>query len=197
MEKYTIDLPNEEWRDIKGYESLYKISNMGRVRSLPKLKRTPSATYYTKDIILPYRYSKGGYYRVVLCKNNDSKSFFVHKLVANAFIGEQGHLTVNHKNEDKSDNRVENLEYLTRADNVRYGSGIKRSALSRIDNPNVRKTAVNQYDLNGVFIERYISINQAKRELGIKSNNISMCCKHERRQANGFIWRYDGDDVLI
>lgn len=70
-----MDLPNEEWRDIKGYESLYKISNMGRVRSLPKLKRTPSATYYTQDIILPYRYSKGGYFRVVLCKNYDSKSF--------------------------------------------------------------------------------------------------------------------------
>ena len=193
MEEYIEDLPNELWKDIEGWEGLYKVSNMGRVRSLPRLKKTPTATYYTKDLIMPYRYSKGGYFRVALCNNYNTKNVFVHKLVANAFIGAQGNRTVNHKNEDKSDNRADNLEYLTRADNVRYGSGIMRSAKSRVDNPNVKKTAIKQYTLDGKFIKSYISINQAMRENNIKSNNITTCCQRKRNSAYGFIWRYEND----
>lgn len=194
MNEYKYDLEGEVWKDIEGWKGLYMVSNMGRVRSLPKLKRTPTATYYTKDLIMPYRYSKGGYFRVALCKDYHTKNEFVHKLVANAFIGEQGDKTVNHKNEDKSDNRADNLEYLTRAENVRYGSGIRRSAQCRIDNPNVSKTAVKQYTLDGKFIKSYISINQAMRENNIKSNNISTCCQRKRRSAYGFIWRYENDN---
>lgn len=181
----------EIWKDIKDYEGLYQISNMGRVKSLPKLKKTPTTTFMTKERIKKPCICKG-YLRLGLKKNGHTKSFFVHCLVAQAFIGDANGLTVNHKDENKLNNRADNLEYMTLAENIRYGGGIQRSAKSRTDNPLIG-TAVNQYTLDGVFIKRYISINQAKRENGFHKENISFCCQHKRNSSNGYIWRYDGD----
>lgn len=121
-----------------------------------------------------------------------SKSFFVHCLVAQAFLGDANGLTVNHKDENKLNNRADNLEYMTLAENIRYGGGIQRSARSRTDNPLIC-TPVNQYSLDGKFIRRYDSIKQAKEVSGFHKENISLCCNHKRNQSNGFIWRYDGD----
>lgn len=181
----------EIWKDIKDYEGLYQISNMGRVKSLPKLKKTPTTTFMTKERIKKPCICKG-YLRLGLKKNGHTKSFFVHCLVAQAFIGDANGLTVNHKDENKLNNRADNLEYMTLAENIRYGGGIQRSAKSRTDNPLIG-TAVNQYTLDGVFIKRYISINQSKRENNFQQENISLCCLHKRNQSNGYIWRYDGD----
>lgn len=181
----------EVWKDIKDYEGLYQVSSIGRVKSLPKMKRTPTATFMTDERMVSQHICKG-YLRVGLCKFGKTKSFFVHCLVASAFIGEAHGLTVNHKDENKLNNCVDNLEYMTLADNIRYGSGTRRSALSRTDNPLIG-TPVNQYTIDGKFIRRYISINQAKRENGFHKENISLCCSHKRNQSNGFIWRYDGD----
>lgn len=186
-------LPNEEWRDIVGYEGLYQVSNLGRVKVLPRIKRTPSTTFLSEEKIVVPKIDKGGYLRVALCRDKGMRRFLVHRLVATSFFGDNPHMTVNHKDENKTNNSVENLEYLTRAENVKYGTGIKRSAMARVDNPNVRKTPVKQYTLDGVFIKRYISINQAKRENNFKKENISLCCLHRRKTSNGFIWRYDGD----
>lgn len=184
-------MEQEIWKDIKGYEGLYQVSNLGRVKSLPKLKKTPTTTYYTKEMIKKSNLCKG-YLRLPLCKEGHTKSFFVHCLVAQAFLGDANGLTVNHKDENKLNNKADNLEYMTLAENIRYGGGIQRSAKSRTDNPLIG-TPVNQYTLDGVFIKRYISINQAKRENNFHEENISLCCNHKRNQSNGFIWRYDGD----
>ena len=182
----------EIWKDIKGYEGLYQISNLGRVKSLPKVKRTPTTEYITKARFLPWKICKGGYYRVSLSKKSKSKYFSIHRLVANAFLGENGDLTVNHKDENKANNSVENLEYMSLKDNIKYGTGIKRSALRRIDNPLIC-TPVNQYTLDGEFVKRYPSIKKAKEENGWSKENISLCCNHKRNQSNGYIWRHDGD----
>lgn len=182
----------EIWKDIKGYEGLYQVSNLGRVKSLPKLKKTPTSTFMTKERIKKANLCKG-YLRVGLRKKGKTKSYFVHCLVAQAFLGEANGLTVNHKDENKLNNRADNLEYMTLAENIRYGGGIQRSAKSRTDNP-LTGTAVNQYTLDGTFVKRYISINQAKRENNFRKENISLCCCHKRNQSNGFIWRYDGDE---
>ena len=181
----------EIWKDIKGYEGLYQVSNFGRVKSLPKLKKTPTTTFIAKERILIPHLCKG-YLRLGLCKDGRSTQYFVHCLVAQSFIGESNGLTVNHKDENKLNNSVTNLEYMSLSDNIRYGSGIKRSSLSRIDNPLIC-TPVNQYSLDGKFLKRYDSIKQAKIINGFKKENITLCCQHKRNQSNGFIWRYDGD----
>lgn len=174
----------EVWKDIKGWEGLYQVSNMGRVKSLPKLKKTPTTTFMTKEIIKKANICKG-YLRLGLKKDGITKSYFVHCLVAQAFLGDANGLTVNHKDENKKNNSVENLEYLSIGENIRYGTGIQRSAKSRTDNP-LTGTAVNQYTLDGTFVKRYISINQAKRENNFCKENISLCCCHKRNQSKWF-----------
>lgn len=184
---------DEIWKDVVGYEGLYRVSNMGRVISLPKLKKTPTTTFYTKERFANASFSKGGYLRVSLSKNGKAKRVFLHRIVANAFLGVNDKMTINHIDEDKTNNKAENLEYMTLSDNIRYGGGTKRSSLSRKKSDKVRKTPVNQYSLEGVFIRRYKSINEAKELNGFKKENISLCCCRKRNQSNGFIWRYDGD----
>ena len=103
----------EEWRDIKGYEGLYQVSNLGRVRSERKiLKGTPD---------------KDGYLRVALCKNGTRKYFGIHRLVAIAFIyNTNNYPCVNHRDENKTNNRAKNLEWCTIAYNNCYGDRLKR-----------------------------------------------------------------------
>lgn len=167
----TTNDMEEEWRDVVGYEGLFQVSNLGRVKSLPKLKKTPTTTYLTKEIIKAPQLCKG-YLRVNLM----GKGCFVHILVAEAFIGKRNGMTVNHIDECKTNNHLSNLEYMSLSDNIRYGTGVKRSAESRKDNPLIC-TPVNQYTLDGFLVE-----------------NISLCCSHKRNQSNGYIWRYDGDN---
>jgi hypothetical protein len=183
----------EVWKDIKGYEGLFQVSNIGRVKRVPHEMRTPTTTFICKEKIIPPVLSKGGYFRVSLSKNGYSKHYFVHRLVMKAFVGDSI-LTVNHRNEIKTDNRLENLEYMSLSDNVRYGSGTKRSAEARLVSEKVRRTIVYQYTLDGDFITKYKSITQAKKENNFKKENITLCCQHKRNQSNGYIWRYEGDD---
>ena len=118
---------SEEWRDIKGYEGKYQVSNLGRVKSLYFINRQATIP---REKILKFGHNKQGYPHVHLCKNNKtSKSIFVHKLVAEAFIpNPNNHPVVNHINEIKTDNRVENLEWCTQQYNVQlYYKNHKRS----------------------------------------------------------------------
>lgn len=186
-------MEEEIWKDVVGWEGLYQVSNFGRIKSLPRLKKTPTSTFYTKERFIDPIFSKGGYLRVSLSKNGSSKKVFLHRVVANAFLGVNDGMTINHIDEDKTNNRVENLEYMTLSDNIRYGGGIKRSAIARKHSEKVKRTPVNQYSIDGVFLKRYKSIREAKESNGYINENISMCCSHKRNQSNGFIWRYDGD----
>ncbi len=106
----------ELWKPIDGYEGLYSISSMGRVKS------------HHSDRLLEPKKSKTGYLRVTLCKDNHPKTFSIHRLVAIAFIPNPNHKpTVNHLNEDKKDNRVENLEWATNAEQNTHGTRIARA----------------------------------------------------------------------
>ena len=107
----------EVWKDIKGYEGKYQVSNLGRVKSLYLINRQ---TKIPREKILKLGHNLQGYPHIHLCKDNKtSKSIFVHKLVAEAFIpNPNNYPVVNHKNEIKTDNRVENLEWCTQKNNV-------------------------------------------------------------------------------
>lgn len=165
---------NEVWKDILGYEGHYQVSNKGRVKSL-KLG---------KERILKPRRDVGGYLQVYLCKNGDKKWCLVHRLVAQAFIPNSNNLPqINHKNEDKTDNIVENLEWCSAKYNNNYGTHIQRIA-EKTSKP------VLQYTKDGKFIQEWKSVMDVERNLGYFQSAISACCLGKLKSAYKFVWKY-------
>ena len=118
----------EEWKSIPGYEGLYEVSSYGRVRSLEKSYiRKNGVMDHKPEIILRPKNNGTGYFTVCLYKNKIHKYYLIHRLVAQAFIPNPDNLSeVNHKDEDKSNNRVENLEWCTHQYNLNYNDVQKR-----------------------------------------------------------------------
>lgn len=170
----------EVWKDIESYEDIYQISNLGNV----KRKYANGKT----KIIKPYL-NKCGYFYVCLCKYNKKKLFRVHKLVALAFIGNiPKNMEVNHINGIKTDNRVENLEYVSRGYNLlhAYENGLEKRQYN-----NAKKSkSVNQYDLNNNFIKTWESVNEIQRQLKYCKQNISQCCNKKINTAYGYRWTF-------
>lgn len=123
----------EIWKPICGYETLYEISNLGNVKSLSRIYfsgRNNSTKKVIGSYIMKPRYTKVGYCRVVLTKNGVSKDKYIHRLVAETFLPNSDNLTdVNHINENKHDNRVENLEWGSHVDNCNYGTRNERLSI--------------------------------------------------------------------
>ena len=164
----------DEWAVIDGYDGLYTVSNLGRVCS----------HHRNKPRMLRQRTNNRGYSLVNLTKNGIIKTFKVHVLVARHFLPNPDGLTeVNHKDEDKSNNRADNLEWCTRSYNVNYGS---RTAKQRAK---VCKAVV-QFDKNGEIIAGYDSLTRASRTVGISVQHIAACCKGKYPYAGGYIWKY-------
>ena len=162
----------EVWKDIKGYEGKYQVSNLGRVKSL--------IDNQGKQRTMILKQSCEKYCKVTLLKNSKQKRFRVHRLVAEAFIpNPNNYLYINHKDENPKNNVVDNLEWCTMAYNNTYGHRLK----------NVCKK-VGQYDLQGNLIKVWNSFMDIQRELGFSNSSINSCCKGRRKTAGGFIWRY-------
>lgn len=179
--RITGDLGFELFKDIEGYEGLYQISNYGNIISL-NFNRTG------KENILTNRYCNG-YYRVCLYKNKRHIDIFVHRLVAEAFIPNPNKLPcVNHKDEQPSNNSVDNLEWCNVEYNNNYGNHNNRCRNSKINGKNA--TPIVQYDLEGNFIKEWPSINEVERILKYSSGNISKCCRNKIKTTNGYIWKY-------
>ena len=172
----------EEFRDIKGFEGLYQISNQGRVYSL-----------ISKRFLKP-RKTKLGYLDVVLYNNGKHKHHSVHRLVAQAFIPNPLHLPIiNHISENKTENFVSNLEWCDYSYNNTYGSRTEKM----MQNHNFQMMVKNcskpiiQMTKDGKFVNEYPSIREAARTLGINHQNIMNCLKKEKyKSAGGYIWRY-------
>ena len=160
----------EIWKDKKGYEGHYQVSNWGRVKSIK----------FGKEKILKLIKDKDGYLQVTLCKNNIKKVYKVHRLVAEAFIDNPDNLPqVNHKDENKTNNNVENLEWCTNEYNINYGTRTERCS-----------KPVLQYTLDGEFVREWESAIQAEREGGFNNTCICQCCLGKRKTHKGFIWKY-------
>ena len=165
---------DEIWHDIEGYEGLYQISNKGRVKSLK----------WGKERILKPGITGSGYLKVLLCKNGMIKHIKIHRLVANAFItNPENKPQVNHKDENKFNNSVNNLEWSTAKENNNFGTRNERAS---------RK--ILQYSKSGEFIREWQSAAEVERVLGIDNSNITKCCKGKRKYAGSFIWRYKEKD---
>ena len=168
----------EQWKSIAGYEGLYEVSDLGRVKSL-------NYNHTGKERILkPYK-NGNGYLQVILRKDGHRKQPLVHRLVAKAFIQNPNNLeTVNHKDEVKTNNVASNLEWMTQGDNVNYGTRNKRvgEALSK---------QVQMFDKStGELLATFPSTREAARVTGINQSHISSCCNGNRKSAGGYKWRY-------
>lgn len=162
----------EIWRDIKEYEGLYQVSNIGRVKSLFRYKK-----------ILKLYKDKDGYLYVKLYKNKKAQHSFVHRLVAEAFVENlYSKPIVNHKDFNRENNIIDNLEWCTEKENINYSSNIGRYA-------NKHKKRVCQYDKDGNFMKQWNSLTEASNKLCIPISNISKCCLGQRNVAGGYIWK--------
>jgi hypothetical protein len=179
----------EIWKDIAGYEGLYQVSNLGRVKSQDRHITRRGAPAKIKGRILRIKHGKDEYERVTLCKNSKPESVFVHRLVAQAFIDNpQSKKTVNHINGNKHDNRVENLEWNTYAENNSHAA--KNGLNNMTEKNNSCSRPVAQYDLAMNLIKTYPSIKEAERQTGVANASIIPCCQGKFNTGGGFVWRY-------
>ena len=174
-------MKGEIWKPVRNYEGLYEVSNLGRVKSL-NYKRTG------KERILKAGKSGNGYLQVNLYKDGNREQPLVHRLVATAFLDNADNLPeVNHKDENKQNNCVENLEYCSRLYNMNYGTGSKRSAEKR-------SKPVFSVDKKSGLIMWWESAKEAERCTGINNGNIINCCQGRQKSAGGHIWFYADDN---
>lgn len=174
----------EIWKDIKGYEGYYQVSNQGRVKSL---NRTVSKNYNPRRIrerILKVRPDKDGYLCVTLSVDNVKKGFPVHRLVAMTFIpNPENKRTVNHIDGDKTNNCVENLEWATDLEQTVHG--IRLGIINPHHTKNRRRRRVIRGD--GII---YDSIKEAAEKNNLFTSNIIVCCQGKVNSIGGYHWDY-------
>ena len=180
-----------QWKDIVGYENEYQISQFGEIRTLkdsPKLKKY--------DVLKPQISKRNGYVYQMLYKNGKEKLLRVHRLVAMAFLPNPNNLPqVNHKDGNKQNNSVDNLEWCEQSDNMKhaYKNGLQ------IPSENQRKAIINTNKLkqkkvcqikDGEVINIFSGISEASRQTKISISCISRCCNLKRKSTNGYEWRF-------
>lgn len=174
----------EIWKPVVGYEDRYLVSSKGEIMSL----RWEGSN---QQRILKHRHCTSGYEGVDLYKNGKARPVMIHRVVAEAFIpNPNNYPCVNHKNEDKTDNRAENLEWCSYGYNNSYNGKGKRVQQSRRERGTMGR-AVLQMTLDGVVVKRYPTITDAVRETG--NRGIWTCCSNPklRKTASGYRWVYE------
>ena len=179
---------NEEWKDIPGYEGRYQVSNLGRVKSLARVCNVGqhSAAYHLPEKIMRPKVRKSGYSLVSLNKDGVAKDEYIHRLVAQSFIPNEGGLPyINHKDENPRNNRVDNLEWCTPKYNANYNGANIRGGLNR-------RVAIVQKTLDGEFVREWDSALTACKEFGRKkaTNIFNALVSHGKKTAYGYKWYY-------
>lgn len=182
-------MEKELWKDIPGFEGLYQASNLGRIRSLDReVRHNYGGIAVKKGKILSLVKGKGGYLVVTLWKDLKQTVKRVHRLVYEAFNGQipEG-MQINHINEDKTDNRLENLNLMTPKENHNWGTHNERVGKGH-------EKAILQKDLSGNIVGDYKSIGLAAKTIGVSPSLVSMYLSGRRKQE-GYIWEYKREAV--
>lgn len=163
---------SEAWKDIPGYENLYRVSSDGQVWSCRSSK------------VLKLRETKAGYFRAHLSKGGCAKDLAIHRLVATAFLPNPHNLPqVNHKDENKANNRAENLEWCTLRDNINHGTCIERTHQKQRKKVECVETG-----------EIYDSVTDVHKKHGHSLSFIAAACRGEKKTAYGLHWKYLEDE---
>lgn len=177
----------EIWKDVKGYEDKYQVSNLGRVKSKERYFNNNGGLQkvYEKILSQHRQYGKNDneYLFVNFSIKHKTINKLVHRLVAQAFLENYNEkLDVNHKDGNKTNNNINNLEMTTRSCNILHAYNIlKRNHIKNI---------VQQYDLQNNLMGEYINVCEASRQTNICRTCISDCCNNKLKTAGGFIWKY-------
>ena len=192
----------EEWRDIPGYETYYQASSLGNIRRLNSIVagRCNTLRRLAGDV-LKLQKNSNGYITVGFCINHSCKYQRVHRLVCMAFHpNSENKKFVNHKDGNKTNNHIDNLEWCTKSENEihAYKTGLKnppcaKSMLGRFGALHNTSRAVLQFNLNGQFIKEYGSGLEAYRCTNILAQNINKCCKGIYQKSGGYIWKYKNE----
>lgn len=203
---------SEVWKDIEGYEGIYQVSNLGRIRSLDRMIHGAyGRTRFSKGKIIKCHITRNGYINVILRKRN----FLVHRIVAKTFLPNPENKTVvDHIDTVKSNNNVDNLRWVTTSENIsnpitknRMDKARKRGEKSSLwhwptkkgsflitrskGKAHYKSKAVLQYDLHNNLIAEYDTVTEAAIQFGsFIATNISYCCKGKRKTAFGYKWKY-------
>lgn len=185
---------NEIWKDVRGREGEYMVSNMGRVKNISYLHKSGKIVH--RDKILKLFVHPKGYIQVDLRKGGKKCVSKVHRLVLSAFTEEHNDLQVNHINGIKSDNRLENLEWVTNAENVRHAI---RTGLLIPHTPPKRNGKEVEMLKDGAVYKTYPSVREMCREEGLNNGNVTCCLNGRRhhRTVKGFTFRYTGREINL
>lgn len=188
----------EIWKDVKGYEGLYKACNLIKVMNVR-----------TGKILKPAKASNG-YLTVALCKNGVQKTHTIHRIIAEAFIPNPDNKPcIDHINTDRTDNRIENLRWVTYKEQMEneltkehckeahktetdnwFKCGNKNLMYGKTGEKCPTSKPVLQYDLDGNFIKEWECMREVERVLGIQQSKISLCCQGKRNKTGGYRWAY-------
>lgn len=168
----------EVWKDIQGYEGLYQVSTRGRIKSLERTRKNGG---HYKEKILTNKKAKNGRLIIRLCNGNSHKWYLVHRLVLSTFkpIENMELLQVNHNDENPENNHIDNLCWMTRKENINYGTRTERVAKSK-------SKPIYCVELG----KKFESMTNASKELNVKIENISRALRGRRSTAGGYHWKY-------
>lgn len=188
-------MEQEIWKDVVGYEGLYQVSNLGRIKHLAVEAASGTGHYAKIETIKKQNLMKNGYWVVDLYKDNVRKTWLVHRLVALAFIPNPDNLPcVNHIDSDRANCVISNLEWCTASQNAKhsYDTNKRREKMNwKIGAENKNSKAVLMLDkISRKVLRTFDCIMDAERELGVLNNNIVNCLRGRSKTAGGYIWIY-------
>lgn len=197
-------MKKEIWKDIEGYEGIYQISSMGRVKSLERIIKCGRATKILKETILKTVIGKNGYVYVGLSKNGKHKMFLLHRIVGMTFpeicgVWFEG-CEIDHQDCNRENNCVSNLKVVTRLENANNPLTIKKHrehyyapSKGKIGKENHRSKPIIQFTKTWVPIKYWDSVTQAANENNISTSHICECCQGKLETYKGYKWQYLND----